>query len=105
MGSIPDQFPLSLRAWPPKDDTTTALASLIKRINAERGTFRNVTEESLKEEIKQSEAGADNKGDDGSEEDEVEEEEPDRLKELTSAREELLGQLEYDSQSFIRIHH
>lgn len=96
MGSIPDQFPISLRAWPSKDDSAKALSSLITRINSERGNFRNVTEDTLQEEIRLAEAGSDaGKGEDVSDEDEADEEEPDRLKELATAREEILGQLEY----------
>lgn len=93
MNPIPDQFPISLRAWPSKDDKATALASLITRINAERGNFRNVTEDTLEEEIRQTEAGKDS-GDETSEGDD-DELEPDRLKELATAREEIIVQLEY----------
>lgn len=96
MGAIPDQFPISLRAWPSKDDSATALSSLITRINSERGNFRNVTEDSLEEEIRLLEAGKDaEKVEEGSDDDEVDEDEPDRLKELATAREEILSQLEY----------
>jgi hypothetical protein len=79
MSSIPDQFPVSLRAWPSKDDKGAALASLITRINLERGNFRNVEEGGVDETV---------------EEDDTEEEEPDRLKELATAREDILIQLE-----------
>ncbi len=95
MSSIPEQFPISLRVWPSKHDKAIALSSLISRINVERGSFRSVTEESLQEEIRKSEAGVDtSKDDSGSEDEEEGEEGPDRLKELTSTREEILGQLE-----------
>ncbi len=93
MPSIPDQFPISLRAWPAKDDKSTALPSLISRINIERGSFRNVTEESLKEEIAKAEAGIEIDQDDGDSDDDAEDE-PDRLKELMTSRQEMLGQLE-----------
>ena len=94
MGSIPAQFPLSLRAWPSKGDNATALPSLITRINAERGNFRTVTEETLEGEIRQSQISKEASAVVG-DSDEVVEEEPDRLKELTTAREDILIQLEY----------
>ncbi|RDW66787.1 hypothetical protein BP5796_09536 [Coleophoma crateriformis] len=93
MGSIPDQFPISLRAWPSEENSVNALPSLISRINFERGDFRNVSEESLREEIRQIEAGTGaNAEDDGSSDEE--EEQPDRLKELMTAREEMVMQIE-----------
>lgn len=97
MGSIPDQFPISLRAWPSKEDNANALPSLISRINFERGDFRNVSEESLREEIRQLEAGtrADDANNHASSDDEEEEDQPDRLKELMTAREEMMMQIEY----------
>lgn len=94
MSSIPDQFPISLRAWPSKHDKAIALPSLISRINIERGIFRNVTEESLREEIRKVEAEVVTSTDDSCKEHEDGgDRRPDRLKELTSAREEILGQL------------
>jgi len=94
MSSIPDQFPISLRAWPSKDDKAVPLSSLISRINNERGSFREVTEEGLTEELKKDEAGTDSSKEDDESEVEDVEEEPDRLKELMKARGEILGQLE-----------
>jgi hypothetical protein len=93
MGSIPGQFPISLRAWPSKDDKAVPLSSLIERINNERGSFRDVTEEGLAEELKKDESGPDNSKDDDESEDEDVNEEPDRSKELMKARGEILGQL------------
>ncbi|KAL3418906.1 Mediator of RNA polymerase II transcription subunit 17 [Phlyctema vagabunda] len=93
MGSIPDQFPISLRAWPSKENNVNALPSLISRINFERGDFRNVSEESLREEIRLLEAGGDTGANDSSE-DEEEEEQPDRLKVILTAREEMLTRIE-----------
>ncbi|KAL9596735.1 MAG: hypothetical protein Q9179_004512 [Wetmoreana sp. 5 TL-2023] len=55
-----DQLSVSLRAWPPEDKTTESLPYLIARINEQKGSFRNVTEASLEEEIrgvKQGESG------------------------------------------------
>ncbi|KAL8866264.1 MAG: hypothetical protein Q9174_006400 [Haloplaca sp. 1 TL-2023] len=51
-----DPLSISLRAWPPEDKTTESLPYLIARINEQKGSFRNVTEASLQEEI---DAGAD----------------------------------------------
>lgn len=94
MGSIPGQFPISLRTWPSKDDKAIPLSSLISRINSERNSFREVTEEDLTEEVQREEAGVQiSKDDGGSEVDDVEEE-PDSVKELTKARGDILGQLE-----------
>jgi mediator of RNA polymerase II transcription subunit 17 len=94
MSSIPGQFPISLRAWPSKDDKAVPLSSLISRINSERGSFREVTEEGLAEELRKDEEGIDISKDDGESEVEDVDEEPDRTKELMKARGEILGQLE-----------
>lgn len=93
MSSIPDHFPISLRAWPQKDEKAGALASLISRINIERGGFRNFTEDSLAEEISKEEDEKEEPSQPASDsEDEVDE--PDRFKELVMKREQMLGQLE-----------
>jgi hypothetical protein len=94
MSSIPGQFLISLRAWPSKDDKAVPLSSLILRINSERGSFREVTEEDLTEEAQKDEAGAGIGNDDGGSEEEDVDEEPDRVKELAKARGEILEQLE-----------
>ena len=95
MDSIPGQFPISLQAWPSKDDKITALPSLISRIDAPRGNFRSITEEGLEEELKKGEEEAKSVTDnDNVEEEDEKDEEPDRLKEVTTGREEILGQLE-----------
>jgi mediator of RNA polymerase II transcription subunit 17, fungi type len=94
MSSIPGQFPISLRAWPSKDEKAVPLSSLISRINNERGSFREITEEDLTEELKKDEAGLDSSKDDDESEVEDVEEEADRSKELIKARGEILGQLE-----------
>jgi hypothetical protein len=88
MGSIPPEFPISLRSWPTDTDFKSDLPELIRRINFERGGFREISEESLRQEIAEEEANA---GDDSSEEDE--EEKPDRTKELFTAREEMIDQI------------
>jgi mediator of RNA polymerase II transcription subunit 17 len=91
MGSIPDQFPISLRAWPSKGEKTSQLSTLISRINAERGSFRAVSEETLQQEIDKGDACA---VDSSSSDEDDSEDEPDKAKELMTAREEMLGQLE-----------
>ncbi|KAL8804745.1 MAG: hypothetical protein Q9200_005701 [Gallowayella weberi] len=51
-----DQTSISLRAWPSENKITQSLPYLIARINEQRGSFRNVTEASLQEEIRATEA-------------------------------------------------
>ena len=46
-----DQLFLPLQILPAKDANAESLPYLISRINAQRGSFRNITEESLQEEI------------------------------------------------------
>lgn len=98
MSSIPNEFPISLKSWPAsKKDEASALPTRIARINFERGGFKDISEESLRQEIAEAEAN----GEDGpSEEEEEEEEEPDRVKEVRAARDEILGQIEYASEFF-----
>ncbi|KAL8746531.1 MAG: hypothetical protein Q9184_007733 [Pyrenodesmia sp. 2 TL-2023] len=52
-----DPLSLSLRPWPSSDKTKESLPYLIARINEQKGSFRNVTEASLEEEIRAAEAG------------------------------------------------
>ena len=52
-----DRLSLPLQAWPAKDPNESSLPYLISRINAQRGSFRNITEESLEEEIEAIETG------------------------------------------------
>jgi len=96
MGSLPDDFAVSLKARP-SSKTNPNLPSLIERINIERGGFQNITEESLRQEI--AEAELDNEDGDENGTSDEEEEEPDRMKELMTSREEILGQIEYASSS------
>lgn len=97
MESIPNEFLISLKSWPAKEeDPNAALPELIRRINIERGGFRDLSEDGLRQEIAEAEAGA---GEDDSSDEEEEEETPDRLKELVTARDEMLQQLGYVSTS------
>lgn len=95
MPALPTDFPVSLRSWPSADvDPHRTLPALIQHINSERGGFLDLDEDELREEIAKAEAG------DGSGEDEGAslgegEEKPDRMKELMTAREEMLAQIEY----------
>lgn len=50
--SMIDQSSISLRAWPTDDSSKDTLSHIISRINHERGSFRNITEDKLVEEIK-----------------------------------------------------
>ena len=55
---------LPLRAWPPDAPGPESVSFLISQINAQRGSFRSITEESLAEEaqtLTQDELGHDNK--------------------------------------------
>lgn len=67
---------------------------LIQRINSERGGFLDLDEDALREEIAKAEAGGET-GEDGAASPEEEEEKPDRMKELMTARDEMLVQIEY----------
>jgi mediator of RNA polymerase II transcription subunit 17 len=49
--------PFSLRAWPAKNNSAPPLATLVERINTQKGSFRNVTEQSLGEELAAQESG------------------------------------------------
>ncbi len=83
-------FPLSIRPWPAKEDTSDSLPYLINRIVEQRGHLRNITEASLENEIRALEAGEE--GD--VIKDEVEGSRPQdaesRRKELYAARVEML---------------
>lgn len=97
MGSIP----ISLRSWPSNTQDSSALPTLIQRINIERGGFLNITEESLRQEIAEQELNGQNEEEESSSEDE---EEPDKVKELMTARDELLKEIEYVLTSEQAIH-
>ena len=104
MDSMPSDFPISLQSWPSKNnDPATALPTFFSRIYAERGGLRNITEESLRQEVAEEEAAAAAGKDNGGSQDEEAEEEPDRLKELMTARAEMLDHIQYVSDSWRHI--
>lgn len=95
MPPLPTQFPISLRSWPASDsDSHKALPFLIQRINSEHGGFLDLDEDELREQIAREEAGASSANDDAASPEEGDEK-PDRMKELMTAREEMLAQIEY----------
>lgn len=53
----PDKLLLSLKSWPSPDTTVGSVAALIPRIQIERGSFRDTTEELLEGEIAALQAG------------------------------------------------
>ncbi|MCJ1313858.1 RNA polymerase II mediator complex subunit [Agyrium rufum] len=94
---------ISLRAWPPSDPSKDSLQYLIARITDQKGSFRDVTEEALEEDIRKGStataaAAADEKeeGEGGEPHDEAAEDEEDVSSEagsvnasLSSSREEV----------------
>lgn len=95
MSSIPDDSRVSLRPAPIANNNSIPLPQLIARINAERGGFRNISEDSLRQEIAEAEFGPKEEEDESSSEDGEPEEQADHLKELLTARDEILGQIEH----------
>lgn len=94
MASLPPDFPISLQSWPSNArDPSTSLPTFFQRIYAERGGLRNVTEESLREEIAAEEAAA-AAGADNEPEEEDARAEPDRMEELMAARADMLDDIQ-----------
>ena len=60
-------FPLSLRPQAVKHDEADPIPEFIRRLKEERGHLRNITEESLREELRQAEDGESEEGDGGQE--------------------------------------
>lgn len=91
---MPNQLSLCLQAFPTVDKDKESLKYLISRINQQKGSFRNVTEQSLEEEIQAQEAGNIDT-DDQQVVETVEEVEDVRTKqeELTKAREDMIKQI------------
>lgn len=90
---MPDQLSLSLQAFPTVDKDKESLKYLISRINQQKGSFRNVTEQSLEEEILAQDAG---KPDDDQGVVETAEEVEDvktKQEEVTKARDDIIKQI------------
>lgn len=85
-----DNLLLSLQASPKPDPSKDSLSFLIARINEQRGSFRNVTEDILEQEIRDGEAA---ESDDGEETAPQSEDSKSRREELAAAREEMLRQV------------
>lgn len=93
--TMTDPLSISLRAWPAPDKTVESLPYLIARINEQKGSFRNVTEASLEEEILAAEVGESQESDDTEQKDAVVEGHHTKAKgdELATAREEIIKQV------------
>ena len=89
-----DSLLLSLRASQKVDPEKDSLPFLISRITEQRGSFRNITEQSLREEIRAQEIG---QADTIEESEEVEhvQDAKSRREELATARDEMLRQVTY----------
>lgn len=91
---MPDQLSISLQAFPTVDKDKESLKYLIARINQQKGSFRNVTKQSLEEEIQAEEAGQ-TETDDQDVLETVEEVEDAKTKqeEVVKAREDIIKQI------------
>ena len=56
LNAMASAVPISLKAWPSTETPHLSLPSLISRINEQRGSFRNVSENALEEEIRMAQA-------------------------------------------------
>ena len=98
--------PFSLRPWPHGDRKPKNLGEFIARVNAERGGFRTVTEESLRKEIEAQENGVGETN--AADEMEVDsEEEGDsthvKIEDIIEARNEVIKDVEYVNGCFSRV--
>ena len=85
---------LSLQAFPSVDKDKQSLQYLISRINDQKGSFRNVTEESLEEEIQVLNTGETGNGqDEGLETVDGPEDLKSKKEEISTARKEILQQI------------
>ncbi|KAL8902580.1 MAG: hypothetical protein Q9207_004581 [Kuettlingeria erythrocarpa] len=94
-----DQLSLSLRAWPSTDKTKESLPYLIARINEQKGSFRNVTEASLEEEIRVAEAGGAQVTDDAEEGQDIKAKE----EKLIKAREQIIQEVGSYALDFVSL--
>ena len=84
---------LSMRAWPTVQTEDQSLSFLIARINGQKGSFRNVTEQSLEQEVRALEAGEVPDSDDEQYLDEKPEITKSRKDEVLVGRDEILKQI------------
>ena len=92
-----DQLSLSLQAFPNVDKDKESLKYLISRINQQKGSFRNVTEQSLEEEIQAQEAGKTFPDEqDIVDTNEKVEDVKTKQEEVTQAREDMIRQIGWD---------
>ncbi|MCJ1392105.1 RNA polymerase II mediator complex subunit [Xylographa bjoerkii] len=84
---------VSLRAWPTAKIEDQSLSFLIARINGQKGSFRNVTEQSLEEDIRAAEAGEVQDSDDEPSLEEKPEVTKSRKDEVMVGRDEILKQI------------
>jgi hypothetical protein len=84
-----DDFPISLRHWPASDNDRIPISQLIQRINEQKGSFRDTTEASLQDEIRNADI---EKLEESSDSDEEAEEDvtAKRIGDVANARNELL---------------
>jgi len=87
-------FPIALQPVLSSQVETLSLQDLVRRINEERGAFRNVTEDQLKEEIAKDQHKTDDEAVDVEEEDAPQDLEK-RRKEVFAARNEMLQFIGY----------
>ena len=90
---MPDQLSLCLQAFPTVDKEKESLKYLISRINQQKGSFRNVSEQSLEEEIRAQEAGKINEDEQDVAPVEEIEDVKTRQEEVTKAREDMIKQI------------
>ena len=90
---MPDQLSLCLQAFPTVDKEKESLKYLISRINQQKGSFRNVSEQSLEEEIQAQEAGQINEDDQAIEPVQEVEDVKTKQEEVTKAREDMIKQI------------
>lgn len=93
---MPDQLSLSLQAFPTVDKEKDSLKYLISRINQQRGSFRNVSEQSLEEEIQAQKNGKTNTDDLAEQDAEIVEDVEDvktKQEEVAQAREDMIKQI------------
>ena len=90
---MPEQLSLSLQAFPTVDKEKESLKYLISRINQQKGSFRNVSEQSLEEEIQAQENGKTNPDSQDAEIVEEVEDIKTKQEEVAKAREDMIKQI------------